>query len=162
MQTGITGYQNGLYDRALERSVDPINVPQRLAVSFVYELPVGKGKLLNIQNNIANAIVGGWQAQGIMTLQTGLPLNITGASNNLATRPNSTGQSAKLSNPNQYEWFNTAAFVNPPNYTFGTIGRTLPDVSGPGFFNLDFSIIKNVRLAEHRQPPASRRSIQLG
>ncbi len=118
VQTGVTTYQNGLFDRSLERAVDPTNVPQRLAISFVYELPVGKGKLINIQNNILNAIVGGWQAQGIMTLQTGLPIVITGASNNLATRPNSTGQSAKLSNPTQYEWFNTAAFVNPPNYTY--------------------------------------------
>ncbi len=148
VQTGITSYQNGLFDRALERGVDPTNVPQRLAISFVYELPVGKGKLVNIQNNIFNAIVGGWQAQGIMTLQTGLPIAINGASNNLATRPNSTGQSAKLDNPNQYEWFNTAVFVNPPNYTYGNVGRTLPDVSGPGFFNMDFSIIKNLRIKE--------------
>jgi hypothetical protein len=103
--------------------------------------------MLNIENHVANAIIGGWQAQGIMTLQTGLPIVITGASNNLATRPNSLG-SAKLSNPNQYEWFNTAMFINPPNYTYGNVGRTLPDVSNPGFFNLDFSIIKNVRLNE--------------
>lgn len=147
-QTGITGYQNGLYNRAAERSVDPTNVPQRLAISSVYELPIGKGRTFNIQNRILDGIIGGWQAQAIMTLQKGLPVAISGASNNLASRPNSTGQSAALSNPTQYEWFNTAVFVNPPNYTYGNLGRTLPDVSTPGFFNLDFSMIKNVRIKE--------------
>ena len=68
-QTGITGYQDGLYNRSIERSIDPTNVPQRLAISSVYELPFGKGKLFNIQNNILNSIAGGWQAQAIMTLQ---------------------------------------------------------------------------------------------
>jgi hypothetical protein len=73
---------------------------------------------------------------------------ITGANNNLATRPNSTGQSAQLSNPTQYEWFNTAAFVNPPTYTFGNVGRALPDVRNPGFFNCDFSMSKNTLIRE--------------
>jgi outer membrane receptor protein involved in Fe transport len=147
-QTGITTYQDGLYNRSLERSIDPTNVPQRLAISSVYELPIGKGKFLNIQNHVLNAIAGGWQAQAIMTLQKGLPVAITGASNNLAMRPNSTGQSAQLSNPTQYEWFNTAVFVNPPNYTYGTVSRTLPDVSNPGLFNLDFSMIKTISIME--------------
>jgi hypothetical protein len=81
-------------------------------------------------------------------MQRGQPVVITGANNNLASRPNSTGQSAKLSNPTQYEWFNTAVFVNPPLYTYGNVSRTLPDVSNPGFFNLDLSLIKNLRIKE--------------
>jgi hypothetical protein len=144
----VTGYQNGLYNRRADRSVDPTNVAQRMVISFVYELPVGKGKLLNLTNPIVNGVFGGWQAQGIFTAQSGLPLVVTGANNNLATRPNSTGLSAKLSNPTQYEWFNTAVFVNPPSYTFGNLGRTLPDVQGPGLINLDTSVIKNVHLWE--------------
>jgi hypothetical protein len=144
----VTGYQNGLYNRAGERSIDPTNVAQRLVVSGVYELPVGKGKLLNLANPVVNSVFGGWQTQGILTIQSGLPLVITGANNNLATRPNSTGQSPKLSNPTEYEWFNTAAFVNPPSYTYGNLGRSLPDVNGPGIVNIDLSLIKNIRLWE--------------
>jgi hypothetical protein len=147
-QTGSIGYQNGAYGRNLERSVDPTDVPQRLAISSVYELPFGHGKTFDIQNKVLDAIAGGWQAQAIMTLQKGLPVLITGASNNLASRPNSTGQSAKLSNPSAAQWFNTAVFVNPPNYTYGTVGRALPDVRNPGFFNMDFSLIKNTTLKE--------------
>jgi hypothetical protein len=144
----VTGYQNGLYNRAGERSIDPTNIAQRVIVSGVYELPVGKGKPLNLTNPVMNGMFGGWQAQGIFTVQSGLPLVVTGANNNVATRPNSTGQSAKLSNPTQYEWFNTSVFVNPPNYTYGNLGRTLPDVVGPGTINIDMSLIKNIHVWE--------------
>jgi hypothetical protein len=97
---------------------------------------------------VADAIVGGWQSEMIMTLQKGLPVAISGASNNAATRPNSTGQSAQLLNPTIAEWFNTAVFVNPPNYTYGDLSRTLPDVRSRGFFNVDFSLIKNIHIVE--------------
>jgi hypothetical protein len=147
-QVTNNGYQNGLYARSLERSVDPTDVPQRLAISSVYELPFGAGKAFATQSKYLNTMIGGWQAQTIMTLQKGLPVLITGASNFLASRPNSTGQSAKLDNPTQYAWFNTAAFVNPPNYTYGNVGRALPDVRVPGFFNIDFSLIKNTHIRE--------------
>jgi len=148
VQVTNNGYQNGEYDRRLERSVDPTNVPQRFVLSLVYELPFGKGKRFDPHNGFANGFVGGWQAQSIITIQKGLPVLVSGASNNLASRPNADGQPFTVSNPNQYEWFNTAAFVNPPNYTFGNVSRALPDVSNPGFFNCDFSLIKNNRIKE--------------
>ena len=141
-------YQDGAYDRQLERSVDPTDIPQRLAISAVYKLPVGAGLEFDPHNRFVNAVIGGWQAQSIVTLQKGNPILITGANNNLATRPNSTGQSAKLSNPTEYEWFNTATFFNPPAYTFGDVGRALPDVRNPGFFNCDFSISKSTVIKE--------------
>ena len=55
-QTGTTSYQNGLFNRRAERSIDPTDVPQRLALSAVYELPFGKGKLFNIDNRAMNAV----------------------------------------------------------------------------------------------------------
>ena len=147
-QVTNNGYQNGLFARNQERSVDPTDVPQRLAISSVYELPFGAGKWLDAHNPVVNMLIGGWQAQTIIGIQKGLPVLISGASNNLASRPNSTGVSAKLDKPTQYGWFNTAAFVNPPQYTYGNVGRTLPDVRNPGFFNCDFSLIKNTRIKE--------------
>ena len=147
-QVTNNGYQDGAFNRALDRSVDPTDVPQRLAISSVYELPFGQGKAFSSKNRFVNGLIGGWQAQTIITLQEGLPVLITGASNFLATRPNSTGQSAQLSNPTQYAWFNTQAFVNPPNYTYGNVGRALPDVRTPGFFNCDFSLIKDTKIRE--------------
>ena len=147
-QVNNNNYQNGAYNRGLERALDPTDIPQRVALSVVYKLPFGRGQRFDTDNRFGNFIVGGWQTQTIVTLQRGHPILISGANNNLATRPNSTGASPKLPDPTQYEWFNTAAFVNPPGYTFGNIGRTLPDARNPGFFNCDLSLIRNFRITE--------------
>ena len=145
---GVVGYQNGKYNRRAERGVDPTDVSQRLVMSSIYELPFGKGKMFAPSNKLADRIIGGWQLNGIATLQGGQPLVIRGASNNLADRPNSTGVSAKLDNPTAAMWFDTTQFVNPALYTFGNIGRTLPDVRSPRTVNLDLSIIKDTRIME--------------
>ena len=147
-QVTTTSYQDGLYNRRAERSLDPTDVSQRLVLSGVYELPIGKGRMLNVNNAVLNAFVGGWQLNSIAVMQTGVPVVITGANNQLATRPNSTGQSAKLDNPTASEWFNTAVFVNPPTYTFGNVGRVLPDVRNPGVINIDLSAIKDIPIRE--------------
>jgi len=101
-----------------------------------------------VQNRALDLIVGGWQVQTIATFQYGVPVVVTGANNNLATRPNSTGVSAKLDNPTPAQWFNTQAFVNPPTYTFGNLGRTLPDVRNPGIIQVDLSLTKNTHITE--------------
>jgi len=147
-QVTTTGYQNGLYNRRAERSLDPTDVSQRMVLSGVYELPIGKGKTLAVQNAVLNQFVGGWQLNAIAVFQTGVPIVVSGANNNLASRPNSTGQSAKLDNPTAAQWFNTAVFVNPPLYTYGNLGRVLPDVRNPGVINVDLSVVKNFSIKE--------------
>lgn len=146
-EVGVTGIQDP-FDRKLERAVDPTDVSQRLVSSGIYELPFGAGRRWAIGNRPLNGLVGGWQVDGILTMQTGVPLAITGASNYLATRPNLVGN-AKLSNRTIKEWFNTSVFVNPPNYTFGTTGMTLPNVRGPGAVVLDLSLVKNTTIKEN-------------
>ena len=94
-----TGFQNGLYDRQSNRSLDPADVAQRGVVALLYELPVGPGKAWNPDSAVLRKIVGGWQINTIGIMQTGVPLRIRGASNFQANRPNSTGQSAKLDDP---------------------------------------------------------------
>jgi len=47
------------------------------------------------------------------------------------------------------QWFNTSAFVNPPTYTFGNLGRVLPDVRNPGVINIDLSVMKNIVIREN-------------
>ena len=148
VQTGDQGYQNGKYNRRVERSVDPTDLAQRLVISGVYQLPTGRGQTLAIGNRALRAVAGGWSISGIFTLQGGLPVIVRGANNNLANRPNSTGQSARLSNPSRRRWFDTSQFVNPPMYTYGNVGRTLPDVRGPGLTNFDMALLKNIPIQE--------------
>lgn len=143
-----TGYQNPRHDRRSERSIDPTDVSRRLVISGVYELPIGKGKLWSTNNPVLERLIGGWQLNGILTGQSGNPVRVTGANNFLANRPDSTGASAKLDNPTRDRWFRPDVFSNPAIYTFGNLGRVLPDVRAPGIFNLDASIAKNTRISE--------------
>jgi len=147
-QTSVTAFQNGKFNRRAERSIDPTDVSQRLVISSVYELPLGKGKRWAPSNRIANKATEGWQINLISTMQSGLPLVVRGANNNLADRPNSTGKSAKLEHPTPSRWFDTTQFTNPPLYTFGNVGRVLPDVRMPGMVNFDISVMKKTSLTE--------------
>jgi len=95
-------------------------------------------------------ILGGWQINMISVIQAGVPLTVTGANNFQANRPNSTGISAELprGERTRSRWFDTAQFVNPPDFTFGNVGRALPDVRHPGTVNFDVSLIKDTRITE--------------
>lgn len=146
-QVGTIGYQNS-YNRAAERAVNPTDVSQRLSFSGVYELPFGQGKRFAAGNRAANKVIGGWQLNLIGTIQGGNPVIIRGASNFLADRPNSTGKSAKLDNRSAERWFDTTQFVNPPNFTYGNVGRVLSDVRQPGVLNFDLSVVKDTVLRE--------------
>ena len=147
-QTNEIGFQNGLFDRQANKSVDPTDVSKRGVISVLYELPFGRGKRWEPQSAALRKIVGGWQINSIGVMQTGLPVIIRGASNFQANRPNSTGQSAKLSNPTAERWFNKDVFVNPAGFTFGNVGRVLPDVRTPGTVNFDLSLIKDTFITE--------------
>jgi len=147
-QTGVVGYQNGNFNRRAERSIDPTDQSRRLIISGIYELPFGQGKRVHSSNAIVNKAIGGWQIGSITTVQSGQPLVVRGANNFLADRPNSTGQSAALDNPNAIQWLRADAFVNPVNYTYGNVGKVLPDVRAPGIFSLDASLVKNTQFGE--------------
>ena len=82
-----------------ERGLSSFDVRHRSVTSILYDLPIGKGKPLNIDNRVLNAVAGGWQAGGIITMQTGVPGTLSiGGVDNAATsdggydRPNSTSQ----------------------------------------------------------------------
>lgn len=156
---GRTAAPQNIYDRKGERSVSLGDVPQRLVMSYVYELPFGRGRRLGAAwAPLLDAFAGGWQLNGITTFQSGQPLTLatqdTSNSGTNLLRPNSTGRSAKLEGPvvdrlNRY--FDTSAFVQPAAFTFGNAGRALPDVRGPGVRNWDLSIFKNFRLMEGKK-----------
>lgn len=149
-QVTDNGFQDGAFNRRVNRSVDPGDVSQRGVVSLLYELPFGPGKAWIPSSAVARKIVGGWQVNLIGVMQTGIPLTVRGASNFQADRPNSTGVSAKLPRGERTarRWFDTAQFVNPPDFTFGNVGRTIPDVRHPGAVNFDVSLIKDTNIRE--------------
>lgn len=140
--------------RFLDRGTSGFDIKHRVSQSAVYDLPFGRGKRFNIENRLVNHIFGGWQANGILTWQTGLPFTpvlATAVSNAGGSRPDRLG-SGELSNPTINHWFDTsfntpgAAWATPKQYTYGNAGRNI--LRGPHRTNLDFSIFKQIRLTE--------------
>ena len=134
-----------------ERGPSSFDTRHRLVVSPLYELPIGKGKALNISNGFLDAIVGGWQVGGIVTIQGGLPvsLNIGGVDNSITQtgydRPNYvTGQSVYAANQSASQWYNPAAFVLARAGQFGNVGRN--SVLAPDVFSINAEIHKNFRM----------------
>jgi hypothetical protein len=133
-----------------ERGLSSFDTRNRLVVSPLYELPIGKGKALNLDNPFLNAIAGGWQTGGILTLQSGIPQTITigGADNSLTQsgydRPSATGASSSVSNASPAGWYNRAAFTEAPVGQFGNVGRDT--AIAPGVFTINAELHKNFRM----------------
>ena len=58
-----------------DRGLSSFDNSQRLVISGLYDIPVGKGKALRIDNRFADLVVGGWQIGGISTWRAGFPIN---------------------------------------------------------------------------------------
>jgi hypothetical protein len=150
-------FQN-IYNRAAERSLSPFDVSQRMVISFVYNLPFGRGRTVGANwNRVLNCALGGWQINGIATYQKGVPLElsanipVSGGVYGGALRPNTDGHSAALYGPAEKrlnEYFNISDFSIPPSFTLGNVSRTLPDIRAPGIDNYDLSLFKNFKPLE--------------
>lgn len=127
----------------------------RWITSVVYELPFGRGKAIDLQNAAVNWIVVGWTLGYIGELRTGPPWGVNEQVNRTnsfspANRPNVIGDpkiSGSRSRADQVRaWFNTTAYSEPPQFTFGNAGRI--GGYGPGAIAMDLSILKDFRFAE--------------
>jgi hypothetical protein len=127
------------------------DVKHRIVGSAFYELPVGPGKLLAVNNKGLNAVIGGWQVGGIFTHQTGAVATPQVGFDNGSTggqfgnfdRPNPTGKSPYLSGSARSlnVWVNKAAYVNAAPGFYGNLQRG--SFTGPGITNLDASLHKS-------------------
>jgi hypothetical protein len=148
------------YNRKADRALSSEDVSSRFVVSFNYELPVGRGRtFLAGAGKPLEALLGGWQLNGIVSFQSGLPVEILQSSNNTglytaAQRPDNNGHSARLTGGTKDErmaqWFDPSVFSIAPAYTFGSAPRVLPDVRHPGIRNSNLSLFKKFRLLDGR------------
>lgn len=142
------------YCRRCERSLSMYDVPHRAVFNYNYELPFGKGKKYGSNMNwLANGLIGGWQINGIFTLNSGLPLVFSQTTNTSFSfggyqRPDVVGGDARIDNRSIDKWFDTTQFRVAAPYTFGTISRTHPNLRSDFTRNLDFSMFKNFRFTE--------------
>ena len=125
------------------------DVRHRLVMSVLYELPFGSDKPF-MQEGIGNVIFGGWQVSAIINKSSGFPRDPAAGTDIPNTgvgtyRPNLvSGQDPNDGEKTPQQWFNTAAFVAPAQFTYGNAGRNI--VIGPGIFTTDMSLMRSVRL----------------
>jgi hypothetical protein len=149
---GGTFAQDATHNLQAARGPCSQDARQRYSLSGIYALPFGKGRaFLSQVSRAEDAILGGWQFNGILTLRSGQPFTVV-MSSDVANVGGTTWANA-VGNPNEgaprtiYQWFNKAAFVSPAQYTFGNEGRDM--VVGPPVNNVDLSLFKVFTVTEH-------------
>ncbi len=157
------------YNRAAERSVSAGDIPLRLTVAPIVEVPFGPGRRW-LTNGVASHMLGGWRAAAVYTVSSGSPFGITdnwygycNAAHTLSNRPAMIGDPLSSGfNQTLDRWFDTSAFdfsgtcpapglLTPtgpgdPNKAFGNAPRYFSSLRNPHLNNLDFSLQKDIPL----------------
>jgi hypothetical protein len=165
-QNGVAAYYatvQDYYNRGLERSVTSFNLPQTFKLTWVYDLPVGKGKKFDL--GWANYIVGGWKLAAIHNYLSGGALQLgesgvnapPGFAGNI--RPDVISSDEKHGGvPSKVDVFNGTPYLNPSAFAtspltvngtplrVGTAPRFLSNVRGPMQLSEDFRISKRFPL----------------
>jgi hypothetical protein len=148
---GWQGYLNN-HDRNRDYGPSDFNVGQRFVTSFVYDLPVGRGKKYGANmSKVADLAVGGWEVTGVVTFQQGFPMSITGSDTTGLLDSFGTNRADKVGSGGSFtkglnEWFNTANYAQAAPNTFGSVGRNT--ITMPGINNWDIGLFKNFAFTE--------------
>jgi hypothetical protein len=150
---GGSGGGQDPFNRRADWASSNSDARHRLNLFATYELPFGEGKRWAGSSNVANRyLLGGWEVDGILVLQSGLPFTVLAPS---ATNNGATGRANVVSTVDPYagqqtiaQWFNPAAFSIPPAscYCYGNSGRDV--LTGPRAANLDLTAAKRFRITE--------------
>ena len=143
--------------RFLERSISQYDIPHVLQFSYVYQLPIGRGKQFGGNwNGVVDAFLGGWQTNGIWRFDDGMPIAL-GLSTSRAL-PTYGGQRPNLIGPltrntgsdwlNQY-FANPSNAVTPPPFTVGNAPREVGTARVPGTSTSALSFFKQFALPVH-------------
>ncbi|MGH9675053.1 MAG: carboxypeptidase regulatory-like domain-containing protein, partial [Bryobacteraceae bacterium] len=140
-------WQNPLNLRP-EKALSTYDVRHRFVTSFLWETPSPK-------SGPARAILGNWQWNGIVTIQSGTPFNVISGRDQALTgagtqRPNLAGDPHLDTGRSRDEllarYFNPTAFTLPATGSFGNSGKNI--LIGPGNYNVDFSVFRIFPVAE--------------
>ena len=144
----------------LDRGPSADDLSQAVVISPIWQLPFGRGRHWAPGNNVAEKLVGGWEANTIITINSGFPYNPTLSGTNLLLlngynsedRPDRICGGAS-SHPTAAQWFNPACFVLPIEPTTpgallreGTAGYDI--LRGPGTFAEDLGLLKTTQVSE--------------
>ncbi len=131
------------------------DVKHKMSANFSYQLPIGRGTgHLTGVTGVGDALLSGWQLNGIISAQSGFPFtplvgfNQTGSGD--TRNPDRVSFNPAFSGPiivgKQTEWFDPHAFLLPVAGFYGNAGRDI--LEGPGLLSVDASLFKTFRLVE--------------
>jgi hypothetical protein len=150
---GLGNQASNPFRYSTDKGPADFDVERRFVTSFLWEMPFFSGA-----KKWRRAVLGGWQLNGILTLQSGLPFSVTAGTDRslagvgadradvtgVAHTFNSSDRSAKIQ-----KFFDTAVFSLPALGTFGTSSRNF--LLGPGIENFDAGLFKKFALTEHNR-----------
>ncbi len=147
-----------LDDLKAEHAISANDTPHRLTAAIIFDLPVGKDRLIGgSMNPVLDGIVGGWSLNGVVTLQSGQPLSIFNDAGLLVDgnqRPNvvcsqlSTGLSYHDAAKTGGAVINQDCFGDPGDNIPGNAPRYFSNLRGDGIRNLDTSLTKEFTIRE--------------
>src|SRR5258708_3937218 len=151
------------YNPRAEYGRSVLDVPHRVILAPIAELPFGSGRRWANGGGVADWLIGGWTVSSVVNLQSGFPINVQQAADSrlslggtsTANRPNLTGTAigttgsledrlATADHPTA-TWLNPAAFSLAAAGTFGNTPRTITAVRTAGQYNVDAVLLKNFR-----------------
>jgi hypothetical protein len=155
-------FTTACYNPRAEYGRGMLDVPHRVIIAPLFELPFGKNHKWANNSTAADWIIGGWSISMVGNIQSGFPTNVqqTDNSNLLggAQRPNLSGR--PIATPGNYEdrlasadhagatWISAAGFTLAPAGTFGNAPRTITSARSPSQKNVDAVFMKNFRVGE--------------
>jgi hypothetical protein len=132
----------------LEHSVSAQDVKYQFTWQASYDLPMGKGRALNL-NGVGNAILGGWTVNSVAYLSSGVPVNSPNVNTVNLTNPyfpqryDLTCDPSKGAPHTTAEWFSPSCFSTPSSlFVAGTAPAYLDHVRTNGAHDLDLSVYK--------------------
>lgn len=157
--TGGSTPQNA-YNYSAERSFSPFDTTHRLVGNVVWSLPIGKGGLILNRDGWVPTLLGGWQVNSIVSLQTGTPFTVTSndfsmTGGNHQSRANCVSNAFAGATSDRSSIAGGGApgfYINPAAFAFpaaGTFGNCAPRAfHGPGLQNIDLSLFKQFPIRE--------------
>jgi len=161
-----------------EKEFGPVlpDIRHRFVVSYIYELPVGRGRhFLGNLGSVAEGVIGGWEIGGITTAQSGEAFTAV-MSGDLSNTGSGSYRPSQIGDPYNFSigqnvqanlgcdpghqtlacWYNQAVFVAPPLAAGQQIAHVFGDsrignLRGPHLFNMDFVLQKSFKIHETHQ-----------
>jgi hypothetical protein len=158
------------YNPKAEKAVAYADMPHQVILNYTYQLPVGRGKRLNVNSAALNEVVGGWSIAGIHTYESGTPQNVqtpitlfsqpSTGTNGAYVRANLVpGQSLRTNlscsqinpqggGPGGGQYINPNAFALPGPLQFGDAPQNFSQLRNCPYFNENITVYKNFRITE--------------